>query len=425
MNKTKSIYFLSAIVLIIGCYALNLSYSLFVQTEEREIVESVVPSLTSTISIPNITIKNNEEFIIKETITNTGTVSMNYALNSTGTDYEIKLLEKENNSLYGTLEPNQTSDIYLYIKNNKEEDNIITFEVLSNYTTLNNTLISNISDNDLYIAKKTSIPYFDKENTLAYNIMNNYVGNKEIEESLLTYEEIDNLMKNNNQLSIPIYNDNVVSSTEGNMYKTYDNYGITYYYNNSVDNNYVKIGDVLFRIVRINGNGTTRLITNNIISTSIYNDIENDLSYNGIIKESIDKYYEDNLKDYSDLLSDEIFCVNNKETIDVNTDLICNEDNIYTVSRENLKYPIGLLSSDEVIFAGFDSYLNNKNIWTMTSYKDNQIFVINNNILSTSDKTEEFGISPVINIKLDAIVSSGDGTLDNPFILKNASDSID
>ena len=138
MNKRKTIYFLSAIVLIVGCYALNLSYSLFVQTEERQIVESIVPSLSSTLSIPSITLKANEEYIIKQTITNTSTISMNYSLNSEGNNYEIKLLEKDNNSLLGTLEPNNIKDIFLYIKNNSEEDNTINFKVDSSYTTLNN-----------------------------------------------------------------------------------------------------------------------------------------------------------------------------------------------------------------------------------------------------------------------------------------------
>ena len=117
MNQKKAIYFLSAIVLIIGCYALNYSYSLFVQTEERQIVESVVPSLSSTLSIPSITLKSNEEYIIKETITNTGEVAIKYSLKSDGEDYEIKLLEKDNNIINGILEPNSTSDIFLYIKN--------------------------------------------------------------------------------------------------------------------------------------------------------------------------------------------------------------------------------------------------------------------------------------------------------------------
>ena len=418
MNQKKAIYFLSAIVLIIGCYALNYSYSLFVQTEERQIVESVVPSLSSTLSIPSITLKSNEEYIIKETITNTGEVAIKYSLKSDGEDYEIKLLEKDNNIINGILEPNSTSDIFLYIKNNKEEDNEINFEVLSSYTTLNTILTSNISDTDLYTAKKSSIPYSDKKNTLAYHIINNYVGDKEVEESLLTYEEIDNLTKNNNQILLPIYNDNVVSSIDDNMYKTYDNTGITYYYNNVVDNNYVKVGDILFRIIRINGNGSVRLFSENTINESIFNDIKKDISYKGNIKDIVDKWYEDNLINYNDLFSDEVFCVTNKEEIDMNSTLECNSDNIYTVSNELLKYPVGLITSEEAIYAGFNGYLKDKNIWTMSFYKDDMIFVLKDNMIKTAMNSEEFGISPVVNIKSDILVESGDGSSVNPYILK-------
>ena len=418
MNKTKKIYFLSALVMIIGCYALNLSYSLFVQTEEREAVESVVPSLSSSLSIPNITLGKNEEYIIKETITNTGTVSMNYAINSIGENYQIKLVEKDDNSLFGTLEPDASKDIYLYIKNESEEENIVNFIVNSRYTTLTNDLTSNIDTNE-YVAKKTAIPYYDKENTLAYNIINNYIGEDTTEDSLLMYEEIEELTKNNNKLLLPIYNDDVVSSTEGNLYKTKDNYGISYYYIGNVTNNYVNIKDHTWRIVRINGDGTVRLISNDIIDTTIYNDIDKDNSYNGTIKETIDKWYENNLFNYSELLSDEIYCVSNKETFDIEDSLICNEDNIYNVDNEKMKYPIGLLSVEEAVFAGVDSYLSNKNIWTMSSYKDNEIFVINDNKIETSSKNEEYGIKPVINIKLDVLVESGNGTEFNPYIITN------
>ena len=42
MNRVKKIYFLAAFVMIIGCYTLNKSYSLFVATEEQEIVSAKV-----------------------------------------------------------------------------------------------------------------------------------------------------------------------------------------------------------------------------------------------------------------------------------------------------------------------------------------------------------------------------------------------
>ena len=47
------------------------------------------------------------------------------------------------------------------------------------------------------------------------------------------------------------------------IYKTIDDYGETLIYRGSVDNNYVKFANILWRIVRINGDGSIRLITAN------------------------------------------------------------------------------------------------------------------------------------------------------------------
>ena len=82
MNKTRKIYFLAAFVLIIGCYALNKSYSLFVDTQEKEAVSSSVPALVSDISVKNVVLQPYEEIILKETISNSSDVPVSYTLNS-------------------------------------------------------------------------------------------------------------------------------------------------------------------------------------------------------------------------------------------------------------------------------------------------------------------------------------------------------
>ena len=412
MNKTKSIYFLSAIVLIIGCYALNLSYSMFVLTEEKEVVDSVVPSLNSTISINSITLEANEEYIIKETITNIGNTSFNYSLYSEGSEYEIKLIDKDNNSVTGILEPNENQDIFIYVKNNKEDTNIINFDIIKSYTTLYNNLVSNIDNSDMYSPIKSNMPYYDKNNTIAYNIFNDYVNGQEIPEDNLNEEEIELLTKYNNQLKLPIYNDNIIDDIEGNIQKTIDNYGISYYYNGLVDNNYVKIDETLWRIVRINGNGSIRLISNDIIDTIAYT--ESKSSINEIIIDNINKWYENNLKD-NELLSDEIFCIDNKDNTTIKETLECDDNNIYTVLNNKLKYPIGLLQVEEVNLIGFNGYLKDYNIWTNTQYKNNEIFVVKDNSLSISKKNEEYSIRPIINIKADLVIKSGDGTQNNPY----------
>lgn len=123
-----------------------------------------------------------------------------------------------------------------------------------------------------------------------------------------------------------------------------DAYGTSYYYRGNVSNNYVKFAGFYWRIVRINGDGSIRLIydgtiihkngessTDRIIGTSAYNASYDDNAYVGYmygtpgsssykdthknindstIKKYIDTWYENNLKntDYEKYLADNIFC---------------------------------------------------------------------------------------------------------------------
>ena len=48
--------------------------------------------------------------------------------------------------------------------------------------------------------------------------------------------------------------------SEVGLYATTDDYGTTYFYRGAVKNNYVSFGGYIWRIIRINGNGTVRMI---------------------------------------------------------------------------------------------------------------------------------------------------------------------
>ena len=123
-----------------------------------------------------------------------------------------------------------------------------------------------------------------------------------------------------------------------------DNYGTSYYYRGNVQNNYVKFANFYWRIVRINGDGSIRMIydgtiahengeanDDRIIGTSAFNEQSNDNAYVGYmygtpnsstyeethanindstIKMYIDSWYENNLKntEYEKHLIDNIFC---------------------------------------------------------------------------------------------------------------------
>ena len=85
-----------------------------------------------------------------------------------------------------------------------------------------------------------------------------------------------------------------VEATNGYLCKAPDAYGDSYYYRGNVTNNYVKFADKYWRIVRINGDGTVRVIydgtsahangessSDRQIGTSVFNSSGNDNAYVG------------------------------------------------------------------------------------------------------------------------------------------------
>ena len=135
-----------------------------------------------------------------------------------------------------------------------------------------------------------------------------------------------------------------VSTTDEGIYSAPDDYGTSYYFRGAVENNYVKFADKYWRIIRINGDGTIRLIydgtsahangessTDRQIGTSAFNIRYSDNAYVGYmygstgassysaahantnsstIKTTVDNWYKTNIVDagYSDKVADVIYC---------------------------------------------------------------------------------------------------------------------
>ena len=135
-----------------------------------------------------------------------------------------------------------------------------------------------------------------------------------------------------------------VEATNGYLCKAKDAYGDSYYYRGNVTNNYVKFADKYWRIVRINGDGTVRVIydgtaahangessSDRQIGTSAFNSSYNDPAYVGYmygatgastyaeahantndstIKTYIDNWYKTNILRTANeqYLADNVFC---------------------------------------------------------------------------------------------------------------------
>ena len=250
------------------------------------------------------------------------------------------------------------------------------------------------------------------------------------------------------------------------------NFGFpTYYFGGTVKNNYVlfgtykedvyniyndpidgeisniaaKAGDsIRWRIVRINEDGSIKLISVNNIGNSfhIWNsnnkpDYINSDGTSSNIKNEIDKFYNETF----------VGELNNK----IQTGDFCNDINENTSKRYNPVNPspificpdsnrivntkAGLITADELLFSGFtydkdysylntNSYMNNNSdFWTMTAidygvisyyspYDDLDFHTINSSNVAQARL--------VINLKPNVLVKSGDGTAANPYIISDA-----
>ena len=127
-----------------------------------------------------------------------------------------------------------------------------------------------------------------------------------------------------------------------------------------------------------------------------------------------------------------------------NPSLVCtNANDKFTVNIENgngkLAYPVGLITLDEVILAGFNTYYSNpsdsKNLknylytnsyyWTLSpirvdKYGDASVGYVNTlGDISYGIVNDGFGVRPVVSLANRTLVSlTGDGTTTNPYIVK-------
>ena len=186
-------------------------------------------------------------------------------------------------------------------------------------------------------------------------------------------------------------------------------------------------------------------------------------SINSIAKTQVDNWYNSNLSSYTSYIEDTVYC-NDRSISDLgewNPDggsttsflwfspytrtwtnytpsLECNraQDRLTVSSSKGngaLTYPVGLITSDEVMYAGGRGttsntsntyYLyTNQNYWTMSPCGSGSIFKVsssgclgNVSVYTTSNVV----LRPVISLSPNAVISSGDGTSTNPYVIETS-----
>ena len=311
---------------------------------------------------------------------------------------------------------------------------------------------------------------------------------------------------NNITYATNVYNLSCVTLTEmeletdksdKGLYQGTDDYGTTYYYRGNVKNNIVKFAGFYWQIVRINGDGSIRLMYDGTVKNASYtqqsinnrtyqfNSNYNDPAYVGYmygnpdgttfdevhtnttsstIKTAIDSWYKTNIADkgYSSHVSNAVGFCGDRSIYSggdgVQTDknaffgaygryekntaqFTCpnKERDLYTttdssVGNKALTYPVGLITYDELVFAGMDQRHINKlswvyssqHYWTMspsyfsaTSGYANEWYLDGAGYLNQWHNVAlGFGARPVINLKADTLITGGIGTSSDPFVVK-------
>jgi len=265
----------------------------------------------------------------------------------------------------------------------------------------------------------------------------------------------------------------------------------TYYFAGTVTNNYVYFAGYYWRIVRINEDNSVRLIyagldatdTAAFISTSqAYNSSYNNSAYvgymytasqqygtgtNSPIKTVVDNWYASNLNSYSGYISKTAIYCNDRTVASGSTwsatgstfyyaaygRLSTNKTPTFTCSNSSdrftaststgngkLTYPIGLITADEISYAGGLYGTANSNYyiaqnassgasywWTMSPYRWNSsgralVFYVggssNSGHLGYTGVDSADGVRPVISLKSCVLASGESGTASDPYTVE-------
>ena len=555
IKKQTQIIALSVFVMVIGI--LGVSYALFMkvdQSEEQTVQSgSLIMQLSaydgSTVITDNNTpIDDNEGLLSKGysfSVTNNGTLPITYYI-----------------ALYDNPDDTSTNKVnYDYIKVSLDNGTPFTLGSITTKDSADRSILKQdislapdkYDTHNIKIWLDEDTPESEIGKTISLKI---YAYGEVCEDGECNGGKTDNVKKIISQLDTtgkcPTVNEdgsvNVTGAeaTDGYLCKATDAYGDSYYYRGNVTNNYVKFGtwsndtptlvvdeygsqydsleectnnggtctelaragkDMYWRIVRINGDGTVRVIydgtsahangepsSDRQIGKSAFNSSYNDNAYVGYmygqtgastyaaahantndstIKAYIDNWYNTNIVGTTNeqYLADNIFC--NDRSISSNKPdsynnlgygtnvtayrwyygpsssggynsnmrLTCPQKNdAFTVSDTTngngaLTYPVGLLSTDEILLAGgwFASnsgyYLYSGQKWWASSPfgfngSSDRVRDVNSN--GDADYVDivdfSYGVRPVFNLKAE-VLTYGDGTMNNPYRLTETIDS--
>lgn len=286
-----------------------------------------------------------------------------------------------------------------------------------------------------------------------------------LKEIILANQDIDK--------TTPEFTQNATSTANSGVFSTNDATTATdstkkaYFFRGVVEDNYLMFANHMWRVLRVNGDGTIRLVLNSPIgttSTYAYSSSATNTVYNGSSVEStLQSWYANNLSSYNSYINQDAVFIHDRGSYSASpavfqgwyrvytgTPLIdttkFEPEYLYSVADGQLTYPIGLLTSDEIMMAGATittgstdtspnasstSYQANHayflandvpagvGLWTMTPFSPTVVMVFKSHVgFYKETPTSARLLKPVIELKA-SLEFKGAGTQGDPYKIVN------
>lgn len=363
-TKNKIILIVIHLLVIVGIL-INTVYARYIINKKQSI------TISSNIS--------NVDITIDKTLSNIASASEN-------TTFNVKIVNNNNYPIVYTILPSS-----------------------SKFTVSGGVFDASLAENStvdiaIVISPKSDVVYTTESDSasISVDVTSPYKMTKAFDLTVETFDynlrdiQMNLLYKDKIKTGTPNFAENVTTEESSGIYIMADESGDSYYYRGVIDYNYVQFAGNLWRIIRINGDGSYRLILDENIGTSAfaatssttYNNIgymyaavgtPRANTYNSTIKEFLESWYTSNIEaSYDNYVDkDAIFwqdrteyttdsnsykiyegwnrIVNNSPSIKPPTTTEAKADWFsVTTTKGNgkLSKPIGLITSDEVVLAG-------------------------------------------------------------------------
>ena len=374
MKNIKKSYFIIFGLIVLAVVCFSTSYAIFSNTKEEHGKLNIVAGNlnykieSSELDSDSVTVPANTSKEIRIKLTSLNEVSSKYEiyyiLDKTNDKVSVGYSKDTKDNVLGTVEANKNKIITIVIRNDSDTSSKVTFKVLGG-----------LLNNNLALKDGNSL----NQEVEPYRVLSKAILE---DNKLITATPTLTTSSNNTNDASGLYSSTATNTGEP-----------TYYFRGNVTNNYVKFAGFTWRIVRINEDGTVRLIMQDGINNNTnyqFNSNYNNYTYmyytNSNAKTTLENWYQTNIGSKADLAknvaSGNYYCEQakqkradsytsgsatmttyNKYTPDFKCESDGNGKGIVNAS-------VGLLNYDEVAYAGGYPYSNNNSYYLYNSAID-------------------------------------------------------